>query len=78
MITGDSSVRADGPTLVREPIHRDGWMYEGKVDGWRILAYEDDDPVRLVSRHGVDHTKRSARVRHLVEATAATGGRAAC
>jgi hypothetical protein len=26
------------PTLVREPFHRDGWVYEEKVDGWRILA----------------------------------------
>jgi len=22
------------PTLVREPFHRDGWVYEEKVDGW--------------------------------------------
>ena len=38
------------PTLVREPFHRDGWVYEEKVDGWRILAYKDGDRVRrLVS-----------------------------
>jgi hypothetical protein len=29
------------PTLVREPFHRDGWVYEGKVDGWRMLAYKE-------------------------------------
>src|SRR5262245_40823959 len=29
------------PTLVREPFHRDGWVYEEKVDGWRMLAYKD-------------------------------------
>ena len=29
------------PTLVREPFHRDGWVYEEKVDGWRIIAYKD-------------------------------------
>jgi ATP-dependent DNA ligase len=23
------------PTLVRPPFHRDGWVYEEKVDGWR-------------------------------------------
>jgi len=23
------------PTLVPEPFHRDGWIYEEKVDGWR-------------------------------------------
>jgi restriction system protein len=26
------------PALVREPFHRDGWVYEEKVDGWRIVA----------------------------------------
>jgi hypothetical protein len=25
------------PTLVPEPFHRDGWIYEENVDGW-ILA----------------------------------------
>jgi hypothetical protein len=33
-------------------------VYKQKVDGWRILAHKDGDHVRLVSRHGVDHTKR--------------------
>jgi hypothetical protein len=28
------------PTLVREPFHRPGWVYEEKVDGYRILAYK--------------------------------------
>lgn len=27
------------PTLVFPPFHRDGWVYEEKVDGWRMLAY---------------------------------------
>jgi ATP-dependent DNA ligase len=26
------------PTFVRPPFHRDGWVYEEKVDGWRMLA----------------------------------------
>jgi bifunctional non-homologous end joining protein LigD len=46
------------PTLVREPFQRDGWVYEEKVDGWRILAYKNRDRARLVSRHGRDHTRR--------------------
>jgi bifunctional non-homologous end joining protein LigD len=46
------------PTLVREPFHRPGWVYEEKVDGWRIVAYKDRQRVRLISRNGVDHTKR--------------------
>jgi bifunctional non-homologous end joining protein LigD len=46
------------PSLVRAPFHRDGWIYEEKVDGWRILAYKDDKGVRLISRNGRDHTRR--------------------
>ena len=46
------------PPLVREPFHRDGWIYEEKVDGRRMLAYKDDDSVRLISRHGRDHSRR--------------------
>ena len=48
------------PTLVREPFHRDGWVYQEKVDGWRILAYKVGERVRLVSRNGRDHTRRFA------------------
>jgi bifunctional non-homologous end joining protein LigD len=46
------------PTQVREPFHRDGWVFEEKVDGWRILAYKDGGRVRLISRNGRDHTRR--------------------
>ena len=45
------------PTLVREPFHREGWAYEEKVDGWRILAYKDGDRIHLVSRNGRDDTR---------------------
>jgi bifunctional non-homologous end joining protein LigD len=50
------------PTLVREPFHRAGWIYEEKVDvdGWRIVAYKDGEHVRRVSRNGRDHTRRFA------------------
>jgi ATP dependent DNA ligase-like protein len=49
-------------TQVREPFHRDGWVYEEKVDGWRMLAYKDGARVRLVSRNGRDHTRRFAGI----------------
>jgi ATP-dependent DNA ligase len=47
--------------LAREPFHRDGWVYEEKVDGWRMLACKDGEHVRLISRNGVDHTRRFAK-----------------
>ena len=46
------------PTLVRPPFHRPGWIYEEKVDGWRMLVYKDGARVRLISRNAVDHTAR--------------------
>ena len=46
------------PTLVLKPFHRDGWVYEEKVDGYRMVAYKERDRVRLVGRNGIDHAKR--------------------
>jgi ATP-dependent DNA ligase len=40
------------PTFVREPFDRDGWVYEEKGDGWRILAYKDAERVRLITGNG--------------------------
>jgi len=46
------------PTLVRRPVLHEGWVYEEKVDGWRMLAYKVAGSVKLVSRNGRDHTSR--------------------
>jgi bifunctional non-homologous end joining protein LigD len=46
------------PTLVARPFHRAGWVYEEKVDGWRMVAIKIDGRVRLVSRNGRDLTRR--------------------
>ena len=54
-------------TLVPEPFHRPGWVYEEKYDGWRMLAFKNGARVRLISRQGVDHT---ARFRELAAAIA--------
>jgi len=45
------------PALAR-PFHRNGWVYEEKVDGWRIVAVKDGRRVQLVSRTGKDHAER--------------------
>jgi ATP-dependent DNA ligase len=37
-------------TQVPRPFHRPGWIYEEKVDGWRVLAYKNAAGVRLISR----------------------------
>jgi bifunctional non-homologous end joining protein LigD len=45
-------------TLVREPFHRPGWVYEEKYDGYRILAYKEGSSVHLYSRNAIDRTDR--------------------
>jgi bifunctional non-homologous end joining protein LigD len=45
-------------TQVARAFHRPGWVYEEKVDGWRVLAYKDAGGVRLVSRNARDLTRR--------------------
>jgi bifunctional non-homologous end joining protein LigD len=46
------------PTQVARPFHVEGFVYEEKVDGYRMLAYKLDGTVRLISRQGVEHTRR--------------------
>src|SRR6202158_732905 len=46
------------PTLVAKPFHHEGWVYEEKVDGWRMLAHKVGGTEKLVSRNGLDHTRR--------------------
>jgi hypothetical protein len=50
------------PAQVREPFHKEEWVYEEKFDGWRMLAYKDGARVRLVSRNARDHTRRFASI----------------
>lgn len=37
---------------VQRPFHCPGWLYEEKVDGWRVLAYKDAAGVQFISRNG--------------------------
>jgi bifunctional non-homologous end joining protein LigD len=43
-------------TLVHEPFHRPGWVYEEKYDGYRILAYKEGRDITLLSRNAKDRT----------------------
>jgi len=49
-------------SLVREPFHKAGWVYEEKYDGYRILAYKEGPRVRLYSRNAIDRTDRFSDV----------------
>jgi bifunctional non-homologous end joining protein LigD len=49
-------------TLVSQPFDRAGWVYEEKYDGDRILAYKEDDRVRLLSRNAKDRTDKFPRI----------------
>jgi bifunctional non-homologous end joining protein LigD len=46
------------PNQVAHPFHRAGWIYEEKVDGYRMAAVRSGDHVSLISRNGVHHAKR--------------------
>jgi len=46
------------PTLVAQPFHHKGWVYEEKVDGYRMAAHKDDGAVSIISRQGKDYTAR--------------------
>jgi bifunctional non-homologous end joining protein LigD len=43
-------------TLVDEPFHAPGWVYEEKYDGIRILAAKNGARVQLVTRNQIDRT----------------------
>ena len=47
------------PTLIRRPFHHEGWVYEEKVDGYRMVAYKRAGAAQLISRQGKDFTHRS-------------------
>lgn len=53
-------------TLVREPVRRDGWVYEETVDGWRIISHKDRNRVRLVSPRPRRFADLAASVRSLM------------
>ncbi|HUP98708.1 MAG TPA: DNA ligase D [Usitatibacter sp.] len=61
-------------TLVDEPPKGEGWIYEVKFDGYRILARIDGDDVRLFTRNGNDWTSRLKALRDEVRALGLASG----
>jgi bifunctional non-homologous end joining protein LigD len=55
-------------TQVARPFHHPGWVYEEKVDGWRVLTYKDAAWVRLENRQGRDLPRRFPELAAAVEA----------
>jgi bifunctional non-homologous end joining protein LigD len=49
-------------TLVEQPPPGDGWLFELKYDGVRILAHRDGRTVALYGRHGQDFTAKYPEV----------------
>jgi len=71
-----AAVKADLPlalfpqlaVLVDEPPRGEGWIYEVKFDGYRLLARIDGDDVRLFTRNGNDWSSRLKPLRDEVRA----------
>jgi len=40
-VSDDPDIFTDASTQVRAPFDRPGWVYEEKIDGYRMLAYRD-------------------------------------
>jgi bifunctional non-homologous end joining protein LigD len=55
-------------TLVDEPFHLPGWVYEEKYDGFRFLAYKEGRRVTLLTRNMKDRTGEFADVAKAVAA----------
>jgi bifunctional non-homologous end joining protein LigD len=45
-------------TLIREPFQDKEYIYEPKLDGYRIICFKSGKKVRLNSRSGLDYTSR--------------------
>lgn len=51
------SVDVQLATLVENAPSEDGWVFEPKYDGYRIVAFVENNSAKLVTRNGKDYTK---------------------
>lgn len=54
-------------TLVQEPFTKEGWIYEVKWDGYRIIAFKKGNRVILHSRAGLDYSERYTAVYNAIK-----------
>jgi bifunctional non-homologous end joining protein LigD len=55
-------IRPYRPLLVAKPPSGPGWLHEVKHDGYRIIAFKQDERVVLWTRHGSDFTAWFPRI----------------
>lgn len=51
---------------IKHPLHKPGWVYEEKYDGYRAMAYKNGARVQLVSRNLKDLTRQFEEVAEAV------------
>ena len=51
-------------TLVNEPVNEEGWVYEMKWDGYRAVAYMQNDRVDICSRNNKSFNQKYQATRH--------------
>ena len=61
-------------TLVSEPPSTDGWGYEVKYDGYRMLCRIEEGDVRFFSRNGGDWTEKVGTLAQQIDALALGSG----
>jgi bifunctional non-homologous end joining protein LigD len=49
------------PSPTEQPPNGPGWLHEIKLDGFRLMARRDAAGVRLLTRNGLDWSRRTAR-----------------
>ena len=60
-------------TLVEEPFSRDGWVFEIKYDGVRVIAEKRGEEIHMVGRSGEEITGRYPEIAEALECLVADG-----
>jgi len=55
---GSGAIEVSLPSPAKRPPSGPGWIHEIKHDGFRLIARRDGEAVRLLSRKGIDLSRR--------------------